>query len=1078
MTNLPQPYRASFHLSQLLHWRNCSLGAFLLFPLFFSSCGPALPDAVALELEQLPADVDFNQHIRPILSDRCYSCHGPDEKSRQAELRLDQESGLYAELKQTGRTPVVPGSPAKSELVRRILSHDAEVVMPTPESHLTLSAREKALLVRWIEDGAEWKDHWAFLPIADVAVPDNPEGYPTARTPVDNFIHSRLAEEGLEVSEEAEPEVLIRRLYFDLTGLPPTLEELDAWLADPSPEAYAAKVEELLATDAYAERMTTEWLDVARYADSHGLHADGERNSAPYRDWVINAFRQNLSYDTFLLHQLAGDLIGQPTYGSRMATAFLRMHPMTSEGGAIDEEYRLSYVFDRVNTVATGLLGLTMDCARCHDHKFDPLSQEEYYSFSAFFNTIEELGMTANDGDFGPVIQVADDSIRGLLAQYEASIGELGRQRAAVTLSEAELREFAANLPAEAPEPAVRVPFDRLAEGKVDGRYAASGSFALRQDSLRGSVGYFDGEHGDLQIGLQGDLTVDEPMGATVWINTTKRQAGQQQKMLCSTGNKEDSWHGIDFYLDDANHLGISLAHQRPVELIELRSVDSLLTGRWYQVGWTYDGSGLASGVRLYLDGKLLEAEVLHDKLTGSFDPAPCAHWMGCAKMPMRVGRSNGADTGDNGIFRGMMDDMRIYYAQLSPTDIARAYGREPDRQAQQLAGLLRDTNYLDLTRKLGEVHRRRAAAVDTLPRMMVMDEMSHPRQTFILTRGAYDAPGRPVELGTPAAVLPWSKQYAQDRLGLAHWLLSPDNPLTSRVTVNRYWQLFFGQGLVSTPHDFGSQGSLPTHPELLDYLATRFREQWDVRELVRTLVLSGTYRRSSVPTEAQRAHDPENLLLARGARYRLPAEMIRDNALAVSGLLTRRVGGESVRPYQPPGLWFEKLNFSQALLHYVPDEGDKLYRRSMYTFLRRTTPPPFMTTFDATGRDVCLVRRTETNTPLQALNLLNDPQFVEAARVLAQRVQNEGGRGTAAEQLRTAYRLVTGRRAREEELAVLQSLYSSELDRFKADRSAADSLLVVGQFPVDESLEAAHTAALASVSNMLFSLDAAYVKQ
>ena len=951
--------------------------------------------------------------------------------------------------------------------------------MPTPESHLTLSDRERALLVRWIEEGAEWKDHWAFLPIEAVEVPDNPAGYPGARTPVDNFLHVRLAEEGVATSETADPETLIRRLYFDLTGLPPSLEALDAWLADPSEEAYAAKVDELMATDAYAERMAMEWLDVARFADSHGLHADGLRNSYPYRDWVIDAFRQNMPYDRFIRYQLAGDLVDEPTYETRLATAFLRMHPMTSEGGAIDEEFRLNYVFDRVNTVATGLLGLTMDCSRCHDHKFDPLSQEEYYSFSAFFNTIEELGMTANDGDSGPLIQVADSSTRARLADYEASIRQLREQREAVQVSTDALKAFMQQPSPPAPKAAVAVDFERLAGKKLDGKYEASEQLRLTRDEERaGQVGVFDGSYALFNVGEEGKIAVNESMAATAWINTTKRQAGQQQTIFCTSGNKEDSWKGIDFYLDDQNHLGVSLVHARPDELIEVRSADSLRTGQWYQVGWSYDGSGLASGLTLYVDGQVTEVNVLHDNTTGSFGPAGCEHWMGCKVRKMQVGRSHRAHTGDNGLFRGRMDELRVYYDQLRPATVAAAYGGEAvAERGARLAALQQDATYQDLTKKLGTVFHERARAIDTLPAVMVMEEMNHPRQTFLLQRGAYDAPGREVTVATPKAVLPWTKDYAQNRLGLTDWLLAREHPLTARVTVNRYWQLFFGVGLVSTPQDFGSQGSLPTHPALLDYLADRFRTNWDVQDLIRTLVLSDAYRRSSTPTDEQRERDPENLLLARGARYRLPAEMIRDNALAASGLLNSEVGGESVKPYQPPGLWFEKLSFSQKLLHYVPDHGDKLYRRSMYTFIRRTTPPPFMTTFDASGRDVCIVKRTETNTPLQALNLLNDPQFVEAARVLAQRVQEEGRGQAASEQLRTAYRLVTGKRAREEELSVLQSLYASELDRFKASAADADRLLAVGEYPVPESLDPAHTAALASVSNMLFSLDAAYVK-
>jgi hypothetical protein len=959
-------------------------------------------------------------------------------------------------------------------MVRRVLSEDPEVMMPTPESHLDLTDREKALIVRWIEDGAEGKDHWAFLPVEDPSVPDNPAGYPGAVTAVDHFLNARLSQEGIAPAGPAQNEVLLRRLYLDLTGLPPSLDELDKWLADPSDRAYRAKVEELLQTDAHAERMTMEWLDVARYADSHGLHADGLRTSWPYRDWVISAFKRNLPYDDFLRWQIAGDLIDAPTHETRLATAFLRMNPMTSEGGAIAEEFRLSYVFDRVNTVSTGLLGLTMDCARCHDHKFDPLSQEEYYSFSAFFGSMEELGMTANDGDFGPLLVISDPKTNRLLEEIDEEVKQLDEQRASITLTAAELSDFAEQLETDQPAD-YALAFERIRGDKVDGLATFTDSFTLTEDAVRGTVGTFDDAYDKVTLGEEGRTDIYEPLAATMWMNTSKRQAGKEQSLLCNSGHKEDSWRGIDFYLDDENHLVISLAHQRPDDLIEVGTVDSLRVGEWYQVGFSYDGSGRASGVDVFVNGELAEVEILHDGLTGSFPPPPCPGWLDCDVRSMQVGRSNRTATGDNGIFQGAIDDLKLYYQPLSPVVVAREYGHDPDQRAVVRGGLQQHAPYRKLTQELRKLQEQRAPYLDTVTRLMVMAESRHPLKSHILLRGAYDMPGTEVSVSTPASVLPWSQDYEQNRAGLADWLLSPDNPLTSRVIVNRYWQLFFGQGLVTTPHDFGSQGSLPTHPLLLDYLASRLQEDWDVRQLIRTIVLSETYRRSSTATDDQLEKDPDNLLLARGARHRLQAEMIRDNALAASGLLNSEVGGQSVKPYQPAGLWFEKLNFSEALLHYVPDHGDKLYRRSMYTFIRRTTPPPFMTTFDSGSRDVCLVKRSETNTPLQALNLLNDPQFVEAARVLAQRVQQEAG-DEAGQQLRLAYRLVTGRRAEEAELTILRNLYAEELTRFRENEAAADSLLAIGEYPLPR-LDPAHTAALTSVGNMLFSTDVAYVK-
>lgn len=1040
-----------------------------------TACGPDLPEAVAIEYANLPGEVDFNQHIRPILSDRCWSCHGPDAEARQADLRLDQ--------------PMTKDGPGWKEVAYRVLSDDPEIMMPVPESHLSLTDREKALLVRWIEDGAEWKDHWAFLPIEDPELPDNPEDFPAARTGVDNFVHSRLNEEGLTTRGPAQNETLLRRLYLDLTGLPPSLEAIDAWLADPSDEAYAAKVDELLDTDAFAERMTMEWLDVARYADSHGMHADGIRTSHPYRDWLISAFRRNLPFDTFIRYQLAGDLLPEPTRESVLATAFLRMHPMTAEGGVIDEEFRLSYVFDRVNTVATGFLGLTMDCARCHDHKFDPLSQEEYYGFSAFFNTMNELGMTGDDGDYGPVMVVSDPETEAKLQQFTEETRRLDQERASVSkrksLSGEELEQFLAKIE---DRPDFYLPFDAFAEERLDRKTEGTESFAVVVDEERGRVGEFDHPYDIVSAKGQATGEMHEPLSGTVWINTQKRDSSLVQTIMGTTSSKNEyAWRGMELYLDTANRLTLRLVHRLPDDLIEVQTMDSLRIGQWYQVGFSYDGSGVASGVQLYLNGGMPEVTVLHDALTGSFDPVPCPEWMGCDHRPLRIGRAWRTFTGDDGVFKGRMDELKLYNSVVSPVTVAREYktsrstredeSMPPTSEDPILTHLQRsDAAYRRFTEQLRKLQAKRWPYADTIAGIMVAREMQRPRATYVLDRGAYDAPGKEVTVNTPAKVLPWSQEYPQNRLGLAQWLTSEDNPLTSRVLVNRYWQLFFGRGLMDTPHDFGSQGSLPTHPRLLDYLAASFREHWDLRELVRLIVLSDTYRRSSTPTEEQQSADPENLLLARGPRFRLPAELIRDNALAASGLLNDRVGGQSVKPYQPKGLWIEKSQFSHALLNYVPDSGDKLYRRSMYTFIRRTSPPPFMTTFDAGSRDICLVKRSQTNTPLQALNLLNDPQFVEAARVLAERVQRESS-AESDDQLRLAFRLVTGRRAEEAELEVLRSLFEEELERFREDRAAAKGLLAMGEYPQPKDLDPARTAALASVNNVLFSMDAAYVR-
>ncbi|OAV43335.1 DUF1553 domain-containing protein [Lewinella sp. 4G2] len=1055
----------------------------LLLLLTLTACGPNLPTEVQTAMATLPETVDFNQHIRPILSDRCWSCHGPDAGSRQADLRLDLEENAFGPLASGNGYAFRAGSPAKSEALLRMISDDPDVVMPTPESHMTMEPREIALFNKWIEQGAEWKDHWAFLPIADPDVPANPEGMAAAGS-IDHFINERLRQEGLSPNGRTDDERLVRRVYLDLTGLPPSPRQMDHWLKDPSDTHYARLVDSLLSTSASAERLTMEWLDLARYADSHGMHADGARLSYPYRDWIIEAFRQNRPFNEFVTEQLAGDLFEDPTQDQLIASAFNRMHPQTAEGGAIDEEMRLTYVFDRVNTVATGLLGLTMDCSRCHDHKFDPLSQSEYYGFSAFFNNFNELGMTADDGDFGPTILLMSDSTRQLLDGLDANIEQLNAKRRAVAISGDELQAFLANPRVSAPRPTHHVSFDAATErdGKKQLQASAWGTpeIEIVTDSDRGRVIEFDHPYDDVYFpqGI-GQYHINEAFTNAVWVKTTKRDSSLTQTIVGNANDKAQIWKGYDLALDGENRLNLTLTHALPNELIHVRTIDSLEVGRWYHVAITYDGTGRAAGATLYVDGVAPEQETLFDFLRGNFYPDfKGQEWRGFAVWPLRVGQSHRTQSGENGVFLGYMDDLKLYDRALTPAEIWRVAEREEAIPANAAESHLLKTKsaYAAAQKDLRDMARRKYGTQDTLPRFMVSQETPGIRKTYRLDRGAYDAPAEEVFPTTPASVLPFSENLPKNRLGLAAWIFDDANPLTARVAVNRYWQLIFGRGLISTPHDLGSQGALPSHPQLLDHLATEFKKDWDVRALIRTMVLSETYRRDSRMPAELRDQDAENIYLAAGPSGRLPAEMIRDNALAASGLLDGRVGGPSVKPYQPPGLWIQSLNFSQDLLHFKQDHGNDLYRRSMYTFIRRTQPPPFVTNFDATGRDVCIVERSKTNTPLQALNLLNDPQFVEAARVLAQRVQGESSQ--TDEQLAQAFRLVTGRRAGPGEVDILRDLYRDELERFERTPAAADSLLAIGEFALPERLDRSRTAALTSVGNILFSFDEAYVKR
>ncbi len=762
--------------------------AFVIILLFPSSCktdqvisSPSITNAI-------PDKIDFNFHVKPILSDRCFTCHGPDENARKENLRFDTKEGAFAALgKNKDHYAIIPNDVENSTLVNRIFSEDPEEMMPTPESNLTLTNYEKEILKKWIEQGAEWKEHWSFLPIKDAEVPAVSDG--NINNPIDNFVLAKLNAQNLKSMGVATKAQLIRRVTFDLTGLPPTLEEIDNFEKDDNPDAYEKVVDRLLQTDAYAEMMTTNWLDIARYADSHGYQDDLERIMFPWRDWVIHAFKKNMPYDQFVTWQLAGDLLPNPTREQIIATAFNRNHKITQEGGVIPEEYRVEYVSDRTQTFGTAFLGLTFECAKCHDHKYDAIQQKDYFSLFSFFNNVPEQGLI-------------------------------------------------------------------------------------------------------------------EPYGAI---------------------------------------------------------------------------------------------------------PKP--------------------------------------YIKISQKEIEET---------------LTFINNLDTLKEIP---------------LMVMEEMPKKRQAYILNRGAYDKPTTPVDSEMPTSILAFDDKFSKDRLGLSNWLFSKKNPLTARVTVNRLWQQCFGKGIVATPDDFGNQGSLPTHPELLDWLATELMDnKWDLKASLKTIVMSATYQQSSKVTEELLELDPENNLLARASRQRLSAEMIRDHALATSGLLDRTIGGPSVKPYQPDGLWAETIGGGGgSLAKYIQDKGSKIYRRSIYTFWKRTVPPPSMMTFDASTRDVCAVRRSTTSTPLQALVMLNDPQIVEASRVLAyQSIEKEKD---VEKRIGMMFRLATSREITSDELNNLLTFFKEEKSKFEKSPKDAKALLKIGEYPQRDLIDDTEMAAYTIIANVIFNLDETITK-
>lgn len=1043
-----------------------------------SSIDPAL-------VSQLPETIDYNFHVKPILSDRCYKCHGPDPNTREADLRLDIPEGYYQKLgEQQNRQAIVRGKPHRSELIKRIYHSDPDELMPPPESNLTLTDKEKAILEKWIEQGSEWKSHWAFSAPAKSSVPDARNAQPTFNE-IDRFIAMSLQQQGLSANPVADKETLIRRVTLDLTGLPPTLDEIDAFLADTTKQAYERVVDRLLGSKAYGERMASEWLDVARYADTGGYQSDRLRHMWPWRDWVVEAFNDNLPYDEFVTWQLAGDLLPNATRQQYMATAFNRHHRQTEEGGSIEEEFRTEYVADRAQTTATAFLGLTMECARCHDHKYDPISQKDYYAFTGFFNQIDESGQTSFFTDAVPVPTMLLSS-----EEEEAELDRLNHEirnkvKALDSLQSTERPAYTAWLQTlsrgSIPELPVQglvahLPLDQIRDEQTPNaaNRTQPGKVVFDPQVKEGKFGkaiLFDGENG-IQVEGAGQFKRTAPFSISFWM-----KAGEWNEwnvLVHHTMAALDAGsRGYEIALEE-NKLVVGLAHMWPQNAIRVVSQDTLTLDTWHHVTATYDGSSKAKGISLYVDGSPVAVDVVRDNL-----------FKNIYYERVDVNLTLGYRFRDTGFRAGHLDELRIYDRELVPFEVAQLAGKSPlDAYLAQS-----EKSYLDelfpyfLSQKseayrtalseLEELRNQENDLISPIDEMMVMKDMSTPRPTHLLIRGDYSAKGEEVETGTPSDILSFPDSLPANRLGLAQWLLAPDNPLTARVAINRYWQMLFGQGLVSTPEDFGNQGALPSHPELLDWLAVTYRESgWDTKEILKKMVTSATYQRSSVLTEELIEKDPGNTFLARGPGFRLTAEMARDQALAASGALVNKIGGPPVKPYQPPGLWKEKSG--QA---YVRDTGDGLYRRSIYTFWKRTSPPPSMITFDASRRNQCIVRRQTTSTPLQALVLMNDPQFVEASRILAQRMMREGGE-TLEEKLTFAFRLLTGRYPADTELSILEMTYQEQYSEFMTSPGSVTELLTVGDAPTLEGINAMELAAYTVTASTIMNSDASIIKR
>jgi hypothetical protein len=1044
--------------------------------------------------------LDFTREIRPILANHCWSCHGPDEKQRKAGLRLDLPEPSRAKL-ESGFAAIVPGKPDESELVARIESADEAEIMPLPAAKKPLTVEQKRLLRLWIDQGAGYARHWAFTPPQRPPLP-RVKNAGWARNAIDLFVLQRLEEAGLSPASEADKTTLLRRVTLDLTGLPPTLGELDDFLADQSAGAYERVVDRLLASPRYGEKMAMQWLDAARYADTNGYNNDEERTMWPWRDWVIRAFNDNLPFDQFVVEQLAGDLLPAPTLEQKIATGFNRNHVLTTEGGIIDEEYRVEYVADRVHTTATVVMGLSMQCARCHDHKYDPISQREYYQFFAFFNNVADKTVNYNQGGAAePYLKAPTAEQRDAMLRLSAQKAHFEKRLADRQANAAEpLAKWEAGLSAEEKQQlaqsgqTLRVAFDEKEGVQVSvAKEEAAGKIhgtAVWKPGKIGNALAFEGET-YVDLGQRGIFDRTDPVSFGAWVFPTSNEAGA----ILSKIDDGQAYRGYDFLLEGGKP-AVHLIHHWPDNGLKVIAKQPVALNEWHHLLVTWDGSSKAAGLKIYVDGRLQELEIANDKLSDTIK----------SDQPLRIGRRSTSNP-----FRGLIDDVRFYNLRLTDDDARRlADGGDvglgeilalrPDNRSDGQRERLRryylesvDAEYRQARAELAETNRRYQETDNAAPKTMVMAELAEPRTAHILVRGQYDRPGDAVDAGVPMVLSSLSAHSPRNRLDLAHWLVGPSHPLTARVAVNRWWGMYFGAGLVETAEDFGVQGSPPSHPELLDWLATEFMAPeprratppgppllrgggngWNIKALQRLIVTASTYRQASHASTALLERDPKNRLLARGPRFRLAAEAVRDNALAISGLMRDRIGGPSVKPYQPAGLW-EEVSVERRY-KYVADKNDGLYRRSMYTFWKRTCPPPGMMAFDAPDRETCLIRRATTNTPLQALVLLNDPTYVECARKFAERLMKEGD-PVPGERLAHAFRLAVSRPPTTGERQILLGLFQDSLARFRRDVAAADKLLAVGDSPRDPQLDVAELAAWTALASIVLNLDETITK-
>jgi hypothetical protein len=1010
--------------------------------------------AVGLALLAVPSsslvagEVEFNRDIRPILRETCFRCHGPDSASRKAELRLDRrEDAIKAGA-------LSPGKLDESELIVRIMSDDPEEVMPPPALKKPLDAAQKELLKKWVASGAEYQPHWSFLAPNKVEPPHAADPA-WDKNPIDRFLYAKMTEKGFKPSPEADRRTLARRASLDLTGLPPRVEAVEAFVEDDSPDAYEKYVDRLLESPSYGEHRARYWLDAARYGDTHGIHIDNYREIWSYRDWVIKAFNANQAFDQFTIEQLAGDLLPNRTLEQQVASGFNRCNITTSEGGAINEEYLVLYARDRTETVSQVFLGLTAGCAVCHDHKFDPISQKEFYELSAFFNNTTQAAMDGNVKDTPPIIFVPEMADR---PRWDSLVVELAGVK----------KDFDSRKQAARPE------FDKYLASTTPETFAAMAP--VDGQKLRASLSDRDStakktRAGEIELADLGDFEKDQAFSYGLWVKPSKKNLGGA---LLARMDEGMDYRGWDIWLEGGK-VAAHIIHKWPDDAMKVTSDATLRLNEWNHVLVTYDGSGKAAGIKIYLDGKLRTTSSYVDALKNTIR----------TKVPLKLGQRSGGSKVEDAIFQ----DLRVYAKALSADEIGRLIASTElahlaskpanKRPAQEVDAAFtwylstQDPASKELASKVAKLEKEQGEIKSRGTIAHVMNEKADQAMAYILFRGDYDKRRDQVKADTPDILPPMPSDLPKNRLGFAQWLVRPEHPLTARVTVNRFWQEVFGTGLVKSAGDFGLTGEPPSHPELLDWLAVDFRDNaWNVKGFLKRLVTTTAYKQSASTTPEAVEKDPQNRYLARGTRYRMDAEMVRDYALAVSGLLVPKIGGPSVRPYQPDGVW-EAVAMPGSDTHdYRRDSGEKLYRRSLYTFWKRSAPPASMDIFNAPSREVCTVRRERTNTPLQALATMNDIQFVEAARRLAEVIVKEGCDCDCGERFELIALKLLARPFRPDEAKVVRESLEGLLAYYKAHPEDASKLIAVGDSKADPALDVPNLAAWTMLANELMNLD------